>query len=215
MQIALGATLVLALLWFVMLRPKTEEAVPPATPAAQQSGTGLTDRPGDAQSTVNSANAQNQANADKAAQTGEAQTSTQSSSQSSSDTQSSQQTAPQSKPTEKVKPTTKSTDPSAAIIASAKKGNTEVVLFWDPAGSDDRHVRAALQEVNTREGTVKLHAVEIKDVGKYTALTQAVKINTAPTLVILSSQLNAWRITGYTDTAEINGLVGAIARQAK
>lgn len=216
MQIALGAVLVVALLWFVMLRPKTEEAVtPPVTPAGQQApaadGTSLTERPADAQSAVDDANAQNQANADKAAQTG---SDTQSGGQSSADTQSSQQAAPKPEATDQVKPATKSTDPSAAIIASAKQGNTQVILFWDPAGSDDRSVLAAVRGVDTRNGTVKVRVVEIKDVGKYTALTAAVKIDIAPTIVILDSKLSAWRLTGFTDTREVNGLVGSIARRS-
>lgn len=210
MLIALGATVVVALLWFVALKPKPESASTPATPSAQQSGTGLTDRPDQAQSAVNSANAKNSANEKKAEQTGEATETTQATPQSSA----APKTEP--KPTNKaVAPAKKSTDPSAAIIASAQKGNVEIVLFWDPAGSDDRHVRQAVQEVNTREGTVKIHAYEIDDVGKYTALTQDVPVNVSPTLIVLSPKLDAWRITGYTDTAEINGLVGAVARASE
>jgi hypothetical protein len=211
MRIALGAAVVVALLWFVALKPKPESAAPPATPSAQQSGTGLTDRPNEAQSAVNSANAKNSANEKKAEQTGEPTPTTQATPQSSA--------APKTEPkqTNKAVPpaTKKSTDPSAAIIASAQKGNVEVVLFWDPAGSDDRHVHQAVQEVNTREGTVKIHSFEIDDVGKYTALTQDVPVNVSPTLIILSPKLDAWRITGYTDTAEIDGLVGAVARQSE
>jgi len=60
-----------------------------------------------------------------------------------------------------------------------------------------------------------VHAIEIDDVGKYTALTHDVAVNVSPTLIILSPKLKAWRITGYTDTEEIDGLVGAIARQSE
>ena len=209
MQIALAGVLLLAVVWFVALRPKPEEAAPPVTPPAQN-GTGLTDRPNQAESAVNDANAKNSANADK----------TGNEAQSAPAPKTGNETAPQTESKSKVKPTptpksgTKSTDPSAAIIASAQKGNVEVVLFYDPAGSDDRHVRAAVQEINTREGTVKVHAYEISEVGKYTSLTQDVPVNVSPTLIILSPKLDAWRITGYTDTAEINGLVGAIARRS-
>jgi len=213
MLIALAATVVVALLWFVALKPKPESAAPPATPSAQQSGTGLTERPNEAQSAVNSANAKNSANEKKAEQTGEPTQTTQATPQSSAVPK----TESKSKSTQKTAPgaATKTTDPSAAIIASAKKGNVEVVLFWDPSGSDDRHVREAVQQINTRGNTVKVHAVEIDDVGKYTALTQDVSVNVAPTLIILSPKLKAWKITGYTDTAEIDGLVGAVARQSE
>ena len=211
MQIALGAVLVLALVWFVALKPKSEDtATTQPTPT-----TGITDRPNEAQSAVNSANAKNGAAEQQAEQTGSdtqsggtaaaPKTGSQSASKAESEVQ--KQATPKS--------TVKSTDPSAAIINSAKKGNVEVVLFWDPAGSDDRHVRQAVQQINTREGTVKVHAYEISEVGKYTALTQDVAVNVSPTLIILSPKLDAWRITGYTDTAEINGLVGAIARRSE
>jgi hypothetical protein len=223
MRIALGAVLVLALVWFVALRPKSESgtaptpATPPtaAQPNSSDKGTGLLDRPNQAQSAVNSANAKNSANEQKATQTGAGASTTASTPQ--TPAQTGKQTAPPAKvqPAPRPKSTPKSTDPSAAIIASAKRGHTEVMLFWDSAGSDDRHTRAALQQVNTRHGTVKVHAIPIKDVGKYTAITADVKINVSPTIVIISPKLQAWRITGYTDTGEINGLVGSIARQSE
>lgn len=213
MQIALGAVLLLAVVWFVALRPKPESGAPAPTPAAQQqNGTGLTDRPNEAQSAVNSANAKNSANEKKAEQTGEGTQTTQATPQSQAapktESKSSQTTAP---------PATakKSTDPSAPIIASAKKGNVQVILFWDPSGSDDRHVLQAVKQINTRNGSVKVHTIEIDDVGKYTSLTHDVSVNVAPTLMILSPALKAWKITGYTDTQEINGLVGAVARSSE
>lgn len=213
MLIALGATVVLALVWFAMLRPKSDETTP-VTPVEQsQDGTSLTDRPNDAQSAVDSANSANSANEQKATTTGsDSQTGSQSQSGAGSSSKSTEQKA--QAPGAKVQEPAKSSDPSAAIIASAKKGNTQVILFWDPSGSDDQQVRRAVNDVASRNGTVKIHAIHIKDVGKYTALTQDVKISTSPTIVILSAKLDAWRITGYTDTYEINGLVGAIARRA-
>src|SRR5215213_9140822 len=72
MRIALVAVLALAVLWFVALRPKPESGAPAPTAAEQQqNGTGLTDRPNEAQSAVNSANAQNSAKEKQAEQTGE------------------------------------------------------------------------------------------------------------------------------------------------
>jgi hypothetical protein len=214
MRIALGAVLVLALVWFVALRPKSQESAAPVTPAAQQApaegGTGLTDRPNQAESAVNDANAKNSADEQKAAQTG---SDTPSTATPKSDTEAAPKTQSKSKVTPTPKSATTSTDPSAAIIASAQSGNVEVVLFYDPAGSDDQHVFKAVQQVDTRDGTVKVHAYKISEVGKYTALTQDVAVNVAPTLIILSPKLDAWRITGYTDTSEINALVGAIARR--
>jgi hypothetical protein len=214
MRIALGAILVFALLWFVALKPKPESGAPAPTPAAQQqNGTGLADRPNEAQSAVNSANAKNSANEKKAEQTG-------------AGSQTTQQATPQSKAAPKAESkssqkaapgatTKKSKDPSAPIIASAKSGKVEVVLFWDPSGSDDRHVRQAVQQINTRNGTVKVHAIEIDDVGKYTALTKDVAVNVSPTIMIISPKLTAWKITGYTDTSEIDNLIGAVARQSE
>jgi hypothetical protein len=173
----------------------------------------LTDRPNEAQSAVNSANAQNSAKEKQAEQTGEpTQTTEAAVPQSEAAPKTESKSSPKAAPKSDTK---KSSDPSAAIIASAKSGNVEVLLFWDPAGSDDKHVHQAVQQIDTRGGTVKVHSVEIDDVGKYTSLTQDVAVNIAPTLMIISPKLKAWKITGYTDTAEINGLVGAIARQSE
>jgi hypothetical protein len=215
MRIALVAVLALAALWFVALKPKPDSGTPAPAPAGQQqNGTGLVDRPNEAQSAVNSANAKNSANEKKADQTGEPTQTTQTTQSAVPQSKAAPKTESKSAP--KIAPATKkSTDPSAPIIASAKSGNVEVVLFWDPSGSDDRHVHQAVQQVNTRGGTVKIHTIAIDDVGKYTALTQDVAVNVAPTLMIISPKLKAWKITGYTDTAEINGLVGAIARQSE
>ena len=221
MQIALGATLLVAVLWFVALRPKGEEstapAPAPAPQAAEQSssdgGTGILSRPDQARKAVDSANQKNQSNADKANGTGEQQAPATSQPQAGAKSQpSSKSSASKEQAAADIKKAAAAEDPSLPIIAAAKKGTVQVVLFWDPTGSDDRFVKSQLQYVNRKGGKIGVRAVYVQDVGKYKALTDVVKVNSSPTVVILSQKLVGRAIVGYTEQGEINGLADAVLR---
>lgn len=222
MQIALAATLLVAVLWFVALRPKGEESTAPAPAPAPQAaeqgsasdgGTSLLSRPEQAKKAVDSANQANQSNADKANGTSEQQAPAASQPQSSAKSNSSSKSsASKEKAATDVKKAAVAEDPSLPIIAAAKKGTVQVVLFWDPSGSDDRFVKSQLQYVNRKGGKVGVRAVYIQDVGRYKALTDVVKVNSSPTVVILSQKLVGRAIVGYTEQGEINGLADAVFR---
>ncbi|HWI21271.1 MAG TPA: hypothetical protein VNT22_01510 [Baekduia sp.] len=219
MLIALGATVAIALLWFVALRPKDEAAAPVATPAPQAvqtttTGTGksLLSRPEQAQQAVGAANQASSAAEEKANAVGQDQTSAQSQSQTTASTPSSTTKADATPPAQSGTANAADSDLSAPIIAAAKRGTLQLVLFYDKAGADDRFVRRQLQDVDRRGGDVKVRVVPISRVGRYKTLTDTVKVEVAPTLVFISPKLTARTITGYTEAGEINGLIGAILR---
>ena len=205
MRIALAATLVIAVGWFMFMRPKND-AVEEPTPAAQTAqpaaGSGVIGAAGKAQAAVGTANAATRAREEAAKAV---------------DPDNSAAVTP-SAPADATQPGQPASsengaaagDPSAPILASLSKGRVAVVLFWEPDGSDDRAVRRAVRRLSRRGGRVTTHVAPIADVAKYEAITSGVQVLTAPTVLVISPTFQARALTGYTDIREIDQAVGDI-----
>lgn len=86
------------------------------------------------------------------------------------------------------------------------------MLFYNPAGSDDRFVKSELGSVPTDGGRVVKLSVPIAELSRYTVITTQVMVSTTPTLVIIDRQRSATLITGYASAFEIQQRVAGALR---
>lgn len=217
MRIALLATLAIAGLWFVALRPRpaADGAVPPA-PAAQQPKDGLTGAPKKAEQAAARADATSAKKESAAAKL---------------------DAAPAAKPAPKPAPapapaaatpatnTPKIASGQAAtpgsgtaarrdesvkvkrVLADLEAKKVVVLLFWDRRTSDDREVYRAVESSDRHGGKVSVRAAPIQRLGDYAPVTKDLPIANSPSIVVVDEQKRATVIAGLTVTAEIDAVV--------
>jgi hypothetical protein len=77
------------------------------------------------------------------------------------------------------------------------------ILFYNPAGADDRAVKRELASVPRYGGRVVKLAVPVAELARYAAITTQVVVSTTPTLVLIDRRHQASLITGFADGFEI------------
>jgi hypothetical protein len=77
------------------------------------------------------------------------------------------------------------------------------LLFYNPAGADDRAVRRELAAIPTHRHQVVKLAVPISELSRYPVITEQVPVQQSPTLVLIDRDRQASTIVGFTDTFEI------------
>jgi hypothetical protein len=82
-------------------------------------------------------------------------------------------------------------------------GKVVALLFYNPAGAEDRAVRQELAAVPTDGNDVVKLAVPLSDAGKYTFITANVQLDSSPTLVVIDRAKQATTIVGFADRFEI------------
>jgi hypothetical protein len=105
-------------------------------------------------------------------------------------------------------PAHSASDRSAPILRELDSGKVAVLVFWNPRAADDRAVRRAVGAVGRRHGRVTVHSSRIARVGDYAAITQGVEVLQTPTVLVIGPNRRARTIVGFTDTREIEQLVG-------
>jgi hypothetical protein len=106
-------------------------------------------------------------------------------------------------------------DPSDRLLAFLAKGKTLVILFHGD-GVDDRAARKAVHRTALADPKHVVSAyVPIAQVGKYEAITSDVNILAAPTILVIGTDGKATVLTGYVDTAVVRQAVGDARRNAK
>jgi hypothetical protein len=212
MQIALVAVVLLAGIWFTVLRPKADTGAPApvaAQPAPVAPGTkGLTsavDKAKGAAATSDAANARVQA------ATGAATPSA------------TTKVAPAPAPAAAAKakaaaPVKKdaakpAADPSHVLLSFLAKGKTVVLLFHGE-GADDQAARKAVHRVALDDKRVVSAYADIARVGSYQAITSGVTVQTAPTVLVIGADRKAISLTGYVDAGVIEQAVGDARRSA-
>lgn len=98
-------------------------------------------------------------------------------------------------------------DRVARVNSALEHHRVVVLLFYNPAGSDDRAVRRELASVPTHHGRVLKLAVPIVQLARYPVVSTQVPVTESPTLVLVDSQRQASKIEGFTDRFEIAGRV--------
>jgi hypothetical protein len=214
-QIALGAILVLAAAWFLVLKPGDAASEPTAVTAPGVTGLGnaVTEAEG-ASAASDAANAATAAAS--AAASGE---------------------APASAPAAAVATPGASTrvpaatsaaaraaaadaaaarkDPSSKVLRWLDRGNVAVVTFYAREAADDKAVRRVLKRLDRRRGNVRVFAADIAKVGSYEAITRGVSVLQAPTTLVISPDRRARKIVGYLDRAEVQQRVDDVLADAE
>jgi len=202
LRIALGAILVLALVWFVALRPKGAGDEPKAVTAPGVQG--LANSVSKARAAKEAADASvkrtEQAVAGVDESTAGAGSATQSGSRSASK---SGQSGSASAGGSTV------TGPAAPLVDALDNGKVVVILFGNKS-SDSAHVARVVRGVYKREGLVVTRIASVEDVAKYSVFTNKTSVSQAPTTFIIGPSRKAKVIVGYTSTGEVDQAIGDV-----
>jgi hypothetical protein len=229
MQIALVAVVLLAGMWFTVLKPKPAEetAVTPATPAPAAKSSapvapgvkGLVkavDKAKAASATSDATNAKIQSATGGSAK---AKATTSVAPAKKTLTAKPATTASKAKATatataEKAKAPAATVDPSDRLLANLAKGKTLVVLF-EGKGSDDKAARKAVHLTAKADPKHVVSAyVPISKVGDYEKITTDVQILGSPTILVIGADRKATALTGFLDAPSVQQAVGDARREA-
>lgn len=213
LQVVLILTVAFAGLWFAALRPKGDQvsapapAPKPAVPAQPKKSS----LPGGLGRAVDKANAA-KAQGDAAAAAADGKTA------------STATPAPATvRPAAKPAPARTTSGPAAtaapptvhriAPVRGVTPGNVRaalaanqvvVLLFYNPASSDDRAVRGELAQVDRRGGHVAVWSVGVSGLGRFKNVLRGVDVVQSPSVVVLSRRAQPRVLEGYTDHAVID-----------
>jgi len=237
MQIALVAVVLLAGMWFTVLKPKPDSGSdfkPTATPAASSAASqpaapgvkGLAtavDKAKGAAATSDAANAGIQAATGGSAAAATTRPAAKAKAQVKATKRTAVSVAKAAKPAAAAKPGTKAAtakaaapaadvDPSDRLLSYLDKGKVLVILF-EGKGADDKAARKAVHQTALHDTKHVVSAyVPIADVGKYEAITSDVQILTSPTVLVIGKDRKATALTGFFDAPVIRQAVGDARR---
>jgi hypothetical protein len=105
---------------------------------------------------------------------------------------------------------TSSTSASSTLIPSGQrsveadlaKGNVVVLLFWDPAGTDDVVTYRAVQSLRSTHD-VSVQEALASQVANYGSVTRGVQLYATPTILVINKQGQAIVLTGVQDAYSI------------
>lgn len=236
MQIALVAVVLLAGMWFTVLKPKPAEetAVTPVTPAPTATtssapvapGTkGLTkavDKAKAAASTSDATNAKIQAATGDGSTPSKATKSTATAAKpkaltatpaTAKATTKAKAKAPATKAAKAKAPAARSVDPSDRLLAFLAKGKTLVILFEGKSDVD----KAAREAVHLTAKADPKHVVSayipVNKVGDYEKITSDVQVYGSPTILVIGTDRKATALTGYVDATTVQQAVGDARRE--
>ena len=197
MLIALAATVILAALWLVALRPKPPQVAD--TPAAPVTAI---DKAKEAAAAAEASNATRAGVADGPAATPAATT----------EPKTGGATAPAATPAAPAATATPTAPAAAngreaAVVRDIRAGKVVVMLFWNPKGADDVATRGAVRELSRHGGKVAVHVVPISRVGQYESITRGVTVNQSPTTLVIDKQRRSRAIVGLTESGELSQAV--------
>jgi hypothetical protein len=214
--IVLAAVVVLASARFTIMRPKDDSAsTPPVATAPGQ--TGLSNAVNNANHAVGANNAavKNHEKAAAAASGESAASASGGTVAPSKQAKAAAKPAPKPASAAPAKPVTPELklapgDRSGPILRELASGKVAVVLFYSGAGADDHAALRAVRHVDRHHGRVKVHAIRIKNVGSYDAITTGVQVLQSPTVVVIGPDRKARTIVGYTEVKEVEQMVGDV-----
>ena len=186
LQIALVATLVIAIAWFLFLRPGEETGEPEPAPSpgavagAPAAGvtTGSTPPPADTEN------------------------------EPAPPPKTTPDTTPEADPEPETEDEPKpKTTPAECLARRLDRGHV-IVLLFSGEGADDPPVRRAVRSVRARRVTVRVRP--LSKMPRYKELIEGVTINHAPTVVVIGPKRRIRTITGLTDRAEITAAIRAV-----
>jgi len=218
MQIALVAIVLLAGMWFTVLKPKP--AADPAVPAAQPTAPGAAGLGRAVNAAKGAAAASDAANAKIQEATGGTVAAKPSAAKAvaAKTTKSVKGATPAKKAAKPAaaKPAAKdatAVDPSDVLLRFLTKGKTVVLLFHGN-GADDKAARQAVHRVALRDKNVISAYAPVSEVAAYRAITTGVQVTTAPTILVISSKKKAVALTGFVDYGVVRQTVGDVRAAA-
>lgn len=182
MQIALLATVLVAMVWLVALRPKparqgdtASAPVTPAQPAPSASETGGTAAATPSKSGTSAAAAGSTSETAKPKANGGGQAKA-----------------------------ARSSDPNVRLVRSALRQRKAIAIaFVTSQASDARAVAQELRHVGNFSGRAVTLSVPIKRLSRYGFITRGIGVSVAPTIVIVAPNREATTIVGFADRSEI------------
>lgn len=222
MQIALGAVLVFAVLWFVALKPGDEEPVVDPAPVAttpapveaggEQAQTGM----GQAIESANeAADAAEQANAQREGATGEEDPSATTPGEASGTVGSGggDDAATQGGGSDEGRGSGKQARADAQIRAIERHleaGRAVVFLIWQRSGTEDKVVnRRVTREIDRRGGRVRVYRADVADVGLYDGLIGDLPVAQTPSTIVIAPNRQAKVLGGLVSTVRIDRLTSS------
>lgn len=207
MQIALGATLLLLVVWFLALRPKPDTAAESAAPApatqeapAAPGTAGLTKAIDKARGAVVTANGETgqDANgpADDTATAGDAEPSRGNSTAASRARHADGAAVPH-----RVGAAARAE--VRQVRAALHDRKAIAIAFVDPVISDARAVEQEMRAVSNFDGKAFTISVPLAHLAQFGFITRTVEVTVAPTVVIVAPNREATTIVGFTDRTEI------------
>jgi hypothetical protein len=94
-----------------------------------------------------------------------------------------------------------------SVEADLARGNVVVLLFWNPAGTDDALTFLALQPL-AKAPKVSVQAAPASAVANYGSITRGVQVYATPTMLVINKQGQAIVLTGLQDTFAIAQAIG-------
>ena len=190
MLIALAATIALAAVWLVALRPKPAEIAD--TPAAPVTAI---------DAAKGAAATSDAANAGITAATGGATAAPAPTAAAPATAAAPPAPAPSAAEPKAANKT------EAAVVRDIRAGKVVVLLFWNADGADDIATRGAVRDVNRHGGKVAVHVAPISRVGRYESITKGVTVSQSPTTLVIDSKRRTHAIVGLTEPGELKQAV--------
>jgi len=197
MLIALAATVALAAIWLVALRPKpTGVAGTPAAPvtaiAPARDASAASDA---ANAKVQDATAGDQATTPAAGAPAKPAAPAKAA-------------APAKPAAPTIKPAIKAaTRREAAVLRDIRRGKVVVMLFWSATGADDIATRGVVRDLSRHHGKVAVYVIPLSRVGEYESITKGVTISQSPTTLVIDRDRRVRSIVGLTETGELTQAV--------
>jgi hypothetical protein len=92
----------------------------------------------------------------------------------------------------------------AAVEADLAKGNVVVLLFWNPAGTDDAIAHQAVQTVSHTQRHVAVLQATASQVASYGSITRGVQVDQTPTILVINKSGQTLVLTGSQDAFSID-----------
>ena len=218
MQIALLATVLLAVVWLVALRPKPASVDGGAAPTAQEApsapGTeGLQRAVDQANGAADAANADGQRAASSDAE-GSASEAGSDASAKTGAAAAPANTSKQPRATAQAARRAVANDPTVRRMRTALRQRKAIAIaFVAPSVADARAVAGEIRQVSSFGGRAVSVAVPIADLSRFGFITRGVDVTVAPTTLIIAPNHEATTIVGFTERVEIEQrLADALAR---
>jgi hypothetical protein len=101
-----------------------------------------------------------------------------------------------------------------SVEAELARGNVVVVLFWNPAGTDDKAVRKALRSLQTaHHKKIAINVASASQTATFGAITRGVQVYGTPTMLIVNKHGKVIVLTGLQDAFSVQQTI-AEARSA-